>query len=86
VRWYRLLLCQWQRWGKRHSAVTWHKLSVRLEELGYYRGIPPARQPDHRVILGNQNGVEAACKWQTTPWPDGAISGKVVWKDKELEA
>lgn len=33
-----------------------------------------------RVILGNEVAIEAARSGQTNPWPDGAILGKVVWK------
>jgi hypothetical protein len=38
-----------------------------------------------RVILGNDVAVKAAREGKTTPWPDGAILGKVVWKDTELD-
>ena len=38
-----------------------------------------------RVILGNSIAVEAARSGHTNPWPDGAVLGKVVWKDTELE-
>ena len=38
-----------------------------------------------RVILGNDEAVKAARKGNTNPWPDGAILGKVVWKDTQLE-
>lgn len=38
-----------------------------------------------RVILGNDIAVNAARSGNTNPWPDGAILGKVVWKDTELE-
>lgn len=38
-----------------------------------------------RVILGNDVAVKAARAGETTPWPDGAILGKVVWKDTELD-
>ena len=34
-----------------------------------------------RVILGNDQAVAAARAGQTKPWPDGAVLGKVVWKD-----
>ncbi|WP_305041544.1 cytochrome P460 family protein [Geoalkalibacter sp.] len=34
-----------------------------------------------RVILGNDQAVEAALRGQTNPWPDGAILGKLVWKE-----
>ena len=37
-----------------------------------------------RVILGNNTAVKAARSGKTNPWPDGAIIGKVVWKDTEL--
>ena len=37
-----------------------------------------------RVILGNDIAVEAARSGDTNPWPDGAVLGKVVWKDDEL--
>ena len=38
-----------------------------------------------RVILGNDIAVKAARSGQTNPWPDGAILGKVVWKDSTSE-
>ena len=38
-----------------------------------------------RAILGNEIAVEAARSGNTNPWPDGAILGKVVWKQTELE-
>jgi hypothetical protein len=34
-----------------------------------------------RVILGNDTAIEAARAGNTNPWPDGAILGKLVWKD-----
>jgi len=37
-----------------------------------------------RVILGNDVAVEAARSGNTEPWPDGAVLGKVVWRDREL--
>ena len=33
-----------------------------------------------RIILGNDIAVAAARSKQTNPWPDGAILGKLVWK------
>jgi hypothetical protein len=38
-----------------------------------------------RLILGNDVAVKAARSGKTNPWPDGAILGKVVWKDTQLE-
>ncbi len=37
-----------------------------------------------RTILGNDIAVNAARTGNTNPWPDGAILGKVVWKDAQL--
>ena len=37
-----------------------------------------------RVILGNDTAVKAARSGNTNPWPDGAVLGKVVWKDTQL--
>jgi len=34
-----------------------------------------------RVILGNDKAMAAAVAGQTNPWPDGAILGKLVWKE-----
>lgn len=36
-----------------------------------------------RVILGNPVAIKAARSGQTGPWPDGAVLGKVVWKETE---
>ena len=38
-----------------------------------------------RVILGNDLAVKAARSGDTNPWPDGAVLGKVVWKDTHLK-
>lgn len=34
-----------------------------------------------RAILGNDVAIAAARAGNTNPWPDGAILGKVVWKE-----
>lgn len=39
-----------------------------------------------RVILGNDTAVRAARAGNTRPWPDGAILGKLVWKDATLDS
>jgi len=38
-----------------------------------------------RTILGNDIAVKAARAGNVNPWPDGAILGKVVWKDTQLK-
>ena len=38
-----------------------------------------------RTILGNDIAVKAARSGNTNPWPDGAILGKVVWKETRLK-
>ncbi len=38
-----------------------------------------------RVILGNDEAISAARAGKTNPWPDGAVLGKVVWKDVTAE-
>lgn len=38
-----------------------------------------------RTILGNDIALKAARSGKTSPWPDGTILGKVVWKDTQLE-
>jgi hypothetical protein len=42
------------------------------------------REDNHtlRVILGNDAAIKAAREGKTKPWPDGAILGKLVWKDE----
>jgi len=39
-----------------------------------------------RVILGNDIAIAAARNGTTNPWPDGAILGKMVWKNTTLKA
>ncbi len=34
-----------------------------------------------RAIIGNDVAVRAAREGRTNPWPDGAVLGKLVWKD-----
>jgi len=38
-----------------------------------------------RVILGNDKAIAAARQGKTNPWPDGAVIGKVVWKQTQAE-
>ncbi len=38
-----------------------------------------------RIILGNDAAVQAARSGHTNPWPDGAILGKLVFKDTVRE-
>ena len=50
-----------------------------------WRVIAPSYRTDKkhiRVILGNDAAVTAARSGKTNPWPDGAILGKLVWKEK----
>jgi hypothetical protein len=50
-----------------------------------WRVIAPSYRTDKkhiRVILGNDIAVAAARGGKTKPWPDGAILGKLVWKEK----
>lgn len=35
-----------------------------------------------RVIIGNDKAIEAAREGKTTPWPNGSVLGKLVWKDE----
>ena len=35
-----------------------------------------------RVILGNDTAIDAARAGKNTPWPDGSILAKLVWKDE----
>lgn len=36
-----------------------------------------------RAILGNDIAIQAIRDNQTNPWPDGAVLGKLVWKDRK---
>jgi len=49
-----------------------------------WKVIAPSHRTDNntlRVIVGNEVAVRAAREGKTSPWPDGAILGKLVWKD-----
>lgn len=49
-----------------------------------WRVISIAHRTDNhtmRVILGNDVAIDAARRGETLPWPDGAVLGKVVWKE-----
>ncbi len=35
-----------------------------------------------RAIIGNHTAHKAAQNGQTQPWPDGAVLGKLVWRDR----
>jgi hypothetical protein len=53
-----------------------------------WRVIAPSHRTDNntlRVIVGNDAAVAAARAGKTRPWPDGAILGKLVWKDTTHE-
>lgn len=50
-----------------------------------WRTINVSHRLDHhsmRAILGNDKAIEAARAGKTNPWPDGAVLGKVLWKEK----
>jgi hypothetical protein len=34
-----------------------------------------------RIILGNDKAIEAARSGRISPWPDGSVLAKLVWKD-----
>lgn len=54
-----------------------------------WRLIAPAHRIDNktiRAIIGNDVAIEAARAGKTNPWPEGAILGKLVWKEKADEA
>lgn len=49
-----------------------------------WRLIAPSHRIDNntlRAVLGNDIAIEAARNGKTKPWPEGAILGKLVWKD-----
>lgn len=49
-----------------------------------WRVIGAAHRTDNntlRVIVGNDVAIAAARNGETHPWPDGAVLGKLVWKD-----
>ena len=53
-----------------------------------WRVISVAHRTDNntmRAILGNDKAIEAARAGNTNPWPDGAVLGKVVWKQMTQE-
>jgi hypothetical protein len=35
-----------------------------------------------RSIVGNDKAIEAARSGKINPWPDGAVIGKIVWKER----
>ncbi|MCB1756206.1 MAG: cytochrome P460 family protein [Gammaproteobacteria bacterium] len=53
-----------------------------------WRVISVSHRTDHesmRAILGNDIAIEAARAGTTNPWPEGAMLGKVVWKQAAEE-
>ncbi len=53
-----------------------------------WRLIAPSYRTDHgsiRAILGNDIAIEAARAGKTSPWPDGAVLAKIVWKERKDE-
>lgn len=56
-----------------------------LEGYKDWRVIAPSYRTDKkhiRVIVGNDAAIKAVREGKTNPWPDGAILGKMVWKEK----
>lgn len=50
-----------------------------------WRVLAPSYRTDKkhvRVIIGNDAAIQAARAGKTNPWPDGAVLGKLVWKEK----
>jgi hypothetical protein len=55
------------------------------ESYQTWRLIAPSHHTDKnhvRAIFGNDIAIEACAKAKTSPWPEGAILAKPVWKDK----
>lgn len=49
-----------------------------------WRAISTSHRTDNntlRVTIGNDTAIAATRAGQTNPWPEGAILGKLVWKD-----
>ncbi|HYQ72452.1 MAG TPA: cytochrome P460 family protein [Gammaproteobacteria bacterium] len=67
------------------DAVTPAPNGINLpQDYKDWRVIASSHREDNntlRVILGNDIAVTAARSGNTLPWPDGAILGKLVWKD-----
>ena len=38
-----------------------------------------------RIIIGNEKAIDASRTGKTNPWPNGAVLGKLVWKQKAEE-
>lgn len=58
------------------------------KEYKDWRVINVSHRLDHhtlRAIVGNDKAVQAARKGQTNPWPEGAVIGKILWKEKSDE-
>lgn len=71
------------------SAVQPAPNGITLPE-GYqdWRVIATSQRTDNntqRVILGNDVAIEAARSGNTSPWPDGAVLAKLVWKSEALD-
>lgn len=76
--------------GASESKVAPAPNGITLPE-GYknWRVIAPSYRTDNktiRVVIGNDAAIAAARSGKTNPWPDGAILGKLVWKEKADEA
>lgn len=46
-----------------------------------WRIIASSHRTDNNTLRVNDVAIAAARKGRTNPWPDGAILGKLVWKD-----
>lgn len=69
------------------TPATSHEISY-PEGWQNWAAIAVAHRTDNntlRIILGNDVAVKAVRSGNTNPWPDNAIIGKAVWKEKKLE-
>lgn len=54
------------------------------EDYKDWRVISSSSRTDNntmRIIVGNDKAIEAARQGKTNPWPDGAMLGKLIWKN-----
>ncbi|MBI5379539.1 MAG: cytochrome P460 family protein [Nitrospirae bacterium] len=75
-------------WSAKHAVAPAPNGIAIPEGYKNWRVIAPSQRTDNntiRVVLGNDVAMEAARAGKTKPWPDGAILGKIVWKNKTHE-
>jgi len=80
-----ILLFSFNAWSDSHKVKPAPNGITLPEGYKDWRVISSSHRTDNktmRVIVGNDLAIQSARAGKTNPWPDGAILGKLSWKEQ----